>query len=138
MSWDIDLKHPDGTLAKVEEHQEGGTYVAGRMVDGEFVPGGLAEASLNMTYNYGRLLASMAVHPDSDLNGKKAGDTSEALNNAFNRFALMSHTPIADMDHIPDAPCGDYWHDCPENVAKAVAILCKWAKQHPDAVWEVT
>jgi hypothetical protein len=112
MSYDIDLSYPDD-LAQVENHADGGTYVLG----------GTTDASLNITYNYGRFYRE---HLDKEqgirwLYNKKASETIDRLQKA-----------VEDLGTTRDA---DYWKATPGNAGYALAILLSWARQHPEAVW---
>jgi len=113
MSYDIDLKYPDGTIAKVGRHSEGGTYVLG----------GASEASLNITWNYAPFYYK---HIDGEfgirwLYGKTGLETKEVLRIAVEELGAKQYR--------------DYWAPTPGNAGFALSILLMWAKQHPEAVW---
>jgi len=112
LSYDIDLEYPGG-IAQVENHEDGGTYVLG----------GTTEASLNITYNYGRFFY---MHLDEEkglrwLYGKKASETIDRLQKA-----------VEDLGTTRDS---DYWKATPGNAGYALSRLLAWAHQHPDATW---
>lgn len=91
----------------VARHEEGGTYAQG----------GTTMASLNVTYNYGKLF-------DFDsLRGRRGGETLADL-----AFAVANLGTETDPD---------YWKPAPGNVRRALSILESWAQQHPDAIWRV-
>jgi hypothetical protein len=96
-----------GGPVPVERHEEGGTYAIG----------GIGTAELNVTYNYARFFDFRA------LDGKRAADTVEHIGMAVQTLGV---------DRDPD-----YWKPTPGNAGHALAILLRWAEQHPDAVWEV-
>ncbi len=108
MSYWVSLKHA-GTefFVTVPPHSEGGTHVLG----------GTDEAELNVTYNY-------STHwRVKDIDGMKADDTIPILEE---QVALLG-----------TARDEDYWAATKGNVGYMCSILLAWAKQHPDAVWEV-
>ena len=109
MSYDVSLIG----AGKVERIQEGGTQVVG----------GTDEPELNITYNYAEVY-SLFDFNINDLNGRRA--------------ALF----IEKMEQIV-AKCGtkrfeNYWAPTPGNAGFALSILLGWAKQYPDATWEVS
>lgn len=118
MSYDVDLIDQDGQLVQVEHHEaDGGTYVVG----------GTNDASLNITYNYGSIYS--LVDPDYEglaeqLDGKSALQTTAWLERMV--AALGTHQ------------YRDYWAPTPGNAGHALNILLGWAREHPDARWEVS
>ncbi len=105
----------DGNLCDVGRHSEGGTYVVG----------GVAEASLNVTYNYSK---HYYEHLNTDkglrwLDGKTAKETIAALDHAVKELGT-NHS-------------SDYWESSAGNAGYGLNILLSWAKEHPDAKWEV-
>lgn len=116
MSYDVDLVR-NGSIVEVEHHEaEGGTYVLG----------GTTEASLNITYNY----YSAYKIADTDypglaekLDGKRAEETMPWLEAMVEKLGTERYR--------------DYWASTPGNAGYALSILLRWAKQHPDATWEV-
>lgn len=116
MSWWISLVGLDGEPVEVEPFSEGGTRVVG----------GSAEASLNVTYNYGecfRLVPIVITEGGGDLHGKKAAEVTPLLRKAVEVLGTRTFK--------------DYWAPTPGNAGFALSILLKWAEQHPDAVFEV-
>ena len=115
MSYDIDLIDPKTKKpVKVENHEEGGTYVLG----------GTEEASLNVTYNYSK---HFYAHLDSEkgirwLYGKTGEQVQERLAKAITELGTVSDS--------------DYWRDTPGNAGHALLILLNWAVQHPTAVFK--
>lgn len=112
MSWWISLEDEGGEAVTVERHAEGGTYAIG----------GVTEASLNVTYNYGRLFREAGCHPD-DLRGRVAGDVLPKLEGAVKYLGMKRDE--------------DYWKATPGNAGYALSVLLEWAKQHPAAVFRV-
>ena len=99
---------------EVRAHSEGGTYVLG----------GIDEATLNITYNYGGLFRKH-LHPDGLqwLDDKRAKDTIKALESAVRKLGTKQDR--------------NYWKETPGNAGHALSILLKWAKQHPRAKWVI-
>lgn len=116
MSWDVSLSDAEtGACVEVERFEEGGTYVLG----------GSTYASLNITYNYS---AFYYEHLDQErglkwLDGKRGAETIERLEYV-----------VAALGTTPDR---DYWAKTPGNAGRALAMLLSWARQYPDAVWDV-
>lgn len=113
MSYDIYLMKGD-EVAQIERHEEGGTYLIG----------GNTDAHLNVTYNYAGYYYE---HLDADkgirwLYGKQAKDTVERLEKAIETLGIKR--------------IGDYWEPSSGNAGYALSILLKWAKLHPDAIFE--
>lgn len=92
----------------VDRHCEGGTYVLGGMTD----------ADLNTTYNYGRYFNFRGLH------GRTGRETIKEM-------AVAVETLGTERDD-------NYWASTPGNAGYAVSILLRWARQHPDGVWQVT
>lgn len=113
MSYQVNLVNEDGNLALVENHSEGGTYVLG----------GSTEASLNITYNYARVYRNINNFSITQLHGKKAKDAIQLLEYL--------------VDHLGTDQDVDYWKPTEGNAGYAVFILLTWAKQHPEAEFEV-
>ena len=115
MSYDIDLVDKiTGRPVKVDRHEEGGTYAVG----------GITEASLNVTYNYGKYFRRCldAENGIRWLYGRKAKDCIEPLQAAVNTLGTDRDT--------------NYWNVTPGNAGYALSILLRWARQWPDAVFE--
>ncbi len=113
MSYDISLVK-DGKTVTVESHEEGGTYALG----------GSDGANLNVTYNYCR---HFYEHLDKKkgirwLYGKKARDTIKRLEKSVKELGVEKDD--------------NYWKSTSGNAGYALSILLKWAKQHPEAIWE--
>ena len=108
MSWWISLVHPETEdCAEVTAHSEGGTYALG----------GTPDATLNVTYNYGR-------HFDFwSLKGKTGGETIPILEQEVQRLGTER-----------DA---DYWNSTPGNVGFTLRLLLRWAKDYPGYRWRV-
>lgn len=114
MSFWVYLKD-NNVVVSVDPHEEGGT----------FCMGGCGEAELNITYNY-------SPHYYKELNkekglrwldGKKAKECIPAIERAV--YALG-----VERD-------GDYWKPTAGNAGYALAILLRWARVNPDAVFDV-
>ena len=121
MSWDIDLLDEQGAVIELpESHEEGGTCALG----------GTNSASLNVTYNYQeayRLCPGFDgkdVFFPRDLKGRKAKDTVEVLQAVVDRLGTKQYK-------------ADYWAPTPGNAGYAMETLLSWARQFPEAVWDV-
>jgi len=116
MSYDVELVSRNGDLVSVKRFEEGGTYCIG----------GVTEASLNITYNYGKIFyksldANKGIYW---LNGKKAKRTIRRLDNAVKRLGTKQNA--------------DYWEATEGNAGFALSILLNWAVKNPEAKWRVT
>lgn len=113
MSYDIDLCMEDG-VCDVDRHKEGGTYALG----------GIAQASLNITYNYVWFFRRFIDKEEGIrwLYGKRASETIERLGSAVAELGT---------DRFEN-----YWAPTPGNAGHALSILLKWARQHPEAIWK--
>jgi len=114
MSYDIGLFDNHKSMVQVERYTEGGCY----QVDGS------TNAKLNITYNY-----SWFFHEYLDnktglrwLYGKKAIDTIDRLQVAVNKLGTEQWK--------------DYWAPTPGNAGHALNILLRWARQHPETIWQ--
>ena len=108
MSYWISLEHPETEeTAEVSNHSEGGTYAIG----------GINEASLNVTYNYGKHFRFRSLNKQT---GEK---TIELLEAAVKKLGTVRHD--------------DYWESTPGNCSHTCNILLQWAKEHPSYVWRV-
>jgi len=121
MSYDIYLSDDKGTV-EVPVHQEGGTFCAmsktqdpktGKWV----VTMGTAEASLNVTYNYSNHFHFRFLH----------GRTAKEV------IILLEYL----VKQLGTERSKDYWESTPGNAGHAINILLSWAKQHPDATFQV-
>lgn len=161
MSYDIELTLPDGELAQVPRHAEGGTYVMG----------GRTEARLNITYNYAPyyyahvyrgqgirwlygqtgaavalslVCAINAIRADADL---EAGELArietirqEALAEPFHPeppadpHDLFASLRYALHQQRLDGPTG-YWSPTRENAVRPLITLLTWALLHPTATF---
>lgn len=118
---DQQCEAPCYPAVSVEIHQEGSTYAVG----------GTTAADISITYNYGKLFrdAFPDTEPDKPnvlgrmLDGKRAGDVVETLTNAVEQLGTTRDR--------------NYWLATPGNAGYALSVLLRWAKQHPDAVFNV-
>lgn len=115
MSWWVYLVKPEGHVARVPTHAEGGTFPGG----------GIPKAELNVTYNYSSQFKE-ALHEDSLwwLDGKQASEVVADLKDAVDELGTDQHD--------------DYWKDTPGNAGHALSTLAEWAEHHPDATFEVS
>lgn len=114
MSWDVYLKDENGDCVKIEAHSEGGTYVLG----------GTDDAELNVTYNYSKHFFDAMGISFSDLNGMKSSDAILYLEKGVEKLGTQRDV--------------DYWKASEGNSGYALSILLKWAKQYPNATFEVS
>lgn len=114
MSHWVYLNDKNGPV-QVDRHSEGGTYVYG----------GIAQAELNITYNYAKdMWRTLGEGGVASLHGKRAGDVIEIL-------AAAVETLGTEQDQ-------DYWAATPGNAGYALSILLGWARRYPEAVFEVS
>lgn len=114
MSYGVALK-VDGKFVQVERHVEGGVFAAG----------GTHQADLYVTFNYSPFFRE---HIDSEqrlywLHGKTGAACIARLESA-----------VAALGTERDP---DYWKATAGNAGYALSILLKWAKEHPEAVFDV-
>lgn len=120
MSYDIGMTYPPCPTCKVrptvvvDAHEEGGTYVLG----------GTDCANLNVTYNYAKHFFE-ALDPERGIRwlyGKTGRECAARLERAIIQLGT--------------ARDGDYWAATPGNAGHALSILLRWARKHPDAVFD--
>jgi hypothetical protein len=114
VSYWVYLNGPDGSAVTVKPHEEGGTICVG----------GEPTATLNVTYNYGEPYG-VAGFSLRDLQGKTARDVTPELERVVALLGTRRYK-------------ADYWAPTPGNAGHALNILLGWAKQHPDAMFEVS
>lgn len=114
MSHDVSLLGADGSVVSVDRHADGGTYVIG----------GTTDAEINITYNYGQHIWPLIDGGIKGLHGKRAGDCIDDLTRAVAALGV-------ERDR-------DYWAATPGNAGYALSILLRWARQHPDATFDVS
>lgn len=122
----------EGNICDVESHQEGGVVQVG----------GSSEASLNVTYNYAWFYFHFLDQENGirALNGQRAGDWIERLEKAVEVLGDKQYVEYPDGFMLGGKnPKGvvNYWAPTPGNAGHALSILLTWAKQHPDAHFEV-
>jgi hypothetical protein len=117
MSWWVYLQDAEsGHPVTVSKHSEGGTHVLG----------GCNDAELNITYNYGGLFRSVGLvfkEYGGNVHGQKAKDMIPRLEEAVKILGII--------------PSNDYWSASPGNAGHTLNILLTWARQYPEAVFEV-
>jgi len=81
-------------------------------------------AEMSVTSNYSRLIRQH-LHPYGLkwLHGMTADDTILPLANAVEQLGVQTDP--------------DYWAATPGNVGHCLNTLLSWAREHPDATWEV-
>lgn len=115
MSYDVSLRcHCCGRSVLVESHSEGGTFAVG----------GTNSADLNITYNYyEHFCRTLGEDGIWQLHDQRAGDWIERLEKAVETLGTKRHD--------------DYWKSTKGNAGYALSILLRWAKRHPEAIFEV-
>lgn len=114
MSWWVSLEENDKPV-KVRDFVAGGTYPIG----------GTDEAELNITYNYSELYYRYLDKENGLqwLHQRKAKDCIEKLEKAVKELGT-------EQDE-------NYWTASKGNAGYALNILLKWARQYPEAKFEV-
>jgi hypothetical protein len=113
MGWGVELVR-DGEVVAVPRHCEGSNVALG----------GLAEASMTVTYNYGGYFECVFGSGGlRRLDGRRAGDTVELLRDA--------------VDRLGTARDDNYWKSTQGNAGWILSVMLRWAQQHPDATWRV-
>jgi len=114
MSYWVYVQKDGATCDSAWSHSDGGTYVVG----------GTAEMALNVTYNYGKLLAEVLPGGLRGLYGK---EVKEAL-------PLLK----VGVEKLVGEPSENYWEACPGNARKVLERLVQWAQEAPaGAVFDV-
>lgn len=112
MSYWVYLKDDNGVVA-VDDHEEGGVYAVG----------GIGTAEINITYNYGKNYDPFDFSIRK-LHKKIASVTIEKLQEIVTALGIERSS--------------DYWAATDGNAGFALNILLGWAKQHPDAIWDIS
>lgn len=113
MGYDIQLVK-DGKIVNVDKHCEGGIIEVG----------GSSTADISITYNYYDFFKK-SLSPRKGIRwlyGKKAKNTIGRLEKAVKELGV-------DRDD-------NYWKATPGNAGHILSVLLKWARQHPEAIWE--
>ena len=117
MGWSINLMDPGtGEIMKVKSHREGSNICVQ----------GCNLASISVTFNY-----SWFYYKFFD---KKNGlrfinkKTAKECIPLFKKF-------LKDMGNV--APFENYWAPTPGNAAHIIKVLLEWAKQYPEAIFEI-
>ncbi|MEK7092133.1 MAG: hypothetical protein AAB907_00750 [Patescibacteria group bacterium] len=115
MSWDVYLTK-NGKPVEVNRHCEGGIYAVG----------GSTEADLNVTYNYNPFYYQFLDKEKGLrwLDQKITRDCTHRLYEAIKKLGTNRDK--------------NYWASTPGNAGYALVILLDWAKEHPDAIFEVS
>ena len=117
MSWDIELQDAvTGAVLTLDKphHMNGGTYAVG----------GTTEATLNVTYNYGKVLHALW-----------GDDGIEVIHGMYgaNSIPLLRKA----IESLGDDVHSDYWQPTEGNVKHALISLMALASMRPDGVWSV-
>lgn len=129
MSWDFSLVDPvtkETLTTETKHHMRGGTYQVG----------GSNELSLNITYNYGKM-----IHDKFDETLKELG--MEPNDDSYAKY-LRSKTgaesiPIlkGTIEKLGDDVDDDYWKATEGNAKQALSMLLAMAQMRPDGIWDV-
>ena len=120
MGWDISLVK-DGKVVTVSPHRLGSNTLA-EVNNGVLNPIDGNEASCCITYNYAECYSIVNFSLKS-INKKKAKDTIEDMSQVVKKLGTKKYR--------------DYWAPTMGNSGYALQILLSWAKEHPEAMWEV-
>jgi len=114
MGYSIKLVGEDGEIVSVSRHQEGSN----------FVMNGTTDAIIDITYNYSLYFREEIDHIIGIrwLYGKHSYECVDVLEAAVEKLGTKRDV--------------DYWILTPGNAGHVLYILLKWAKQHPNAVFE--
>jgi len=129
MSYDVELKDPvTGDILELDSpHQmKGGTYCVGGSVD----------ASLNITWNYGKHYRR--VFPDRHSDHREA--TDGVLTGIRTIYGLTGAESIpvlqAAISQLGNGVADDYWGATEGNAKRALIQLLSLAQMRPDGVWD--
>lgn len=116
MSYDCYLVDKDKNVIILDKSfdRAGGTYAIG----------GINEAWLNVTYNYGPIFKKVLGYSLNDLDGKCVKDTLPDLENAIDFLS-------------EDDKTNNYWDATEYNAKRALKDLVYLAKHKPDAFWYI-
>lgn len=122
MSYDIDLRDPitNEIIEITDAHfMRGGTYQLG----------GSTKLSLNMTYNYAKILHRV-IRPKNTPSEYESG-----IRSLYGLTALEA-TPILEqaISQLDDDVSDDYWEPTEGNVKKALTHLLTMCRMRPDAI----
>lgn len=92
------------------------------MTGGTYAVGGTTELTLNVTYNYSKILYDVIPGGIRSLYGRTAAETIPTLKNAAESLGN-------DCD-------ADYWKPTEGNVKRAILQLLSMATMRPDGVWQ--
>lgn len=122
MSYDIDLRDP--ITKQVIEIAD-----AHFMCGGTYQLGGSTKLSLNMTYNYAKILHRV-VQPKNTPSEYESG-----IRSLYGLTALEA-TPILEkaISELKDDVSDDYWEPTEGNVKKALTQLLTMCRMRPDAI----
>ena len=91
------------------------------------VEGGSDRAIISVTYNYGHLYRLARIFPKGNglrwLNGRTAKDVTDYLELGAIRLGTRRYK--------------DIYAPTPGNAGHVLSVLLKWARQHPEATFEV-
>ena len=113
MNYNVKLNDEQGKALEVE------TIEDGRYIFGWYMSG----TELNIPYNYADVY-NLFNFNIQELNGKIAKDTLLVLEQITDKL------PNQHYKKDQNAPT-------PGNARNALAILLKWAKQHPEGIWNI-
>jgi len=115
MSWDVYLRK-DGKVVSIEPTNDLGTM--------SVFPAS-TDAIYSITWNYGEFYAKYMPSGFREfMDGRKAKDAIPTLEKAVSELGTERK--------------GSYWDVRPGNAGYALSVLLSWAKQHPDATFEVS
>lgn len=130
MSWDFDLVDPvtrKTLTTDTKHHMKGGTYQIG----------GSNELSLNVTYNYSKMIYDKFDKTLQELGIEPREHQSYA---EYLRDKTGAETiPIlkGTIEKLGDDVDEDYWKATEGNAKQALCMLLAMAQMRPDGIWEV-
>lgn len=131
MSYDISLNDPitgDTVLLPFKHVMTGGKYAADYdEITGIFTPKPIAEATMNITYNYSRYYHEAYERGIREIYGKTGLESIEILEKMIGTIK-RNHPNLETSEN--------YWDICPGNAIKPLYQLLVMAKLRPDGMWD--
>ena len=123
---DEQCTEPCYPAVSVEQHSEGGTSVLG----------GTTEASVSLTYNYGKYWWWAWQDIGGPVDGVGTGTLGSMIGGKTGAETIDPLEKV--VAALGTERADDYWEATPGNAGYALSTLLSWAKQYPDAIWRVS